>query len=45
MYMYIWYRGTFPRYRFDQLMQLGWKFMLPLGLGVLALTAIVGVLT
>lgn len=45
MYLYIWYRGTFPRYRFDQLMQLGWKFMLPLGLGVLALTAIVGVLT
>jgi NADH-quinone oxidoreductase subunit H len=45
MYLYIWYRGTFPRYRFDQLMHLGWKFMLPMGLGVLALTAIVGVLT
>ena len=29
MYMYIWYRGTFPRYRFDQLMQLGWKVMIP----------------
>ncbi len=44
MYLYIWYRGTFPRYRFDQLMHLGWKFMLPLGLAVLTLTAVVGVL-
>ncbi len=44
MYMYIWYRGTFPRYRFDQLMQLGWKVMLPMGLGVLILTALLGVL-
>jgi NADH-quinone oxidoreductase subunit H len=43
MYMYIWYRGTFPRYRFDQLMKVGWKILLPLGIGVLILTAIVGV--
>src|ERR1700719_1218253 len=39
MYLYIWYRGTFPRYRFDQLMQMGWKVLLPMGLGVLILTA------
>jgi NADH-quinone oxidoreductase subunit H len=39
MYLYIWYRGTFPRYRFDQLMQMGWKVLLPIGLGVLILTA------
>jgi len=44
MYMYIWYRGTFPRYRFDQLMHLGWKFMIPTGIAVLIGTALVGVL-
>lgn len=44
MYLYIWYRGTFPRYRFDQLMSVGWKVLLPISLGVLILTAIVGVL-
>jgi NADH-quinone oxidoreductase subunit H len=44
MYLYIWYRGTFPRYRFDQLMRLGWKFMIPTGIGVLIATALVGVL-
>jgi NADH-quinone oxidoreductase subunit H len=43
MYMYIWYRGTFPRYRFDQLMRVGWKVLLPLGIGVLILTAVAGV--
>jgi NADH-quinone oxidoreductase subunit H len=44
MYMYIWYRGTFPRYRFDQLMKVGWKVLLPLGIGVLVLTAVAGIL-
>jgi len=44
LYLYIWYRGTFPRYRFDQLMKVGWKVLLPLGIGVLTLTAVVGVL-
>jgi NADH-quinone oxidoreductase subunit H len=44
MYLYIWYRGTFPRYRFDQLMKVGWKILLPTGLGVLILTAVGGVL-
>jgi len=43
MYLYIWYRGTFPRYRFDQLMTVGWKVLLPTGLGVLVLTAVWGV--
>jgi NADH-quinone oxidoreductase subunit H len=44
MYLYICYRGTFPRYRFDQLMKVGWKVLLPVGIGVLILTAVAGVL-
>jgi NADH-quinone oxidoreductase subunit H len=44
MYLYIWYRGTFPRYRFDQLMKVGWKVLLPTGLGVLIATALWGLL-
>jgi uncharacterized membrane protein HdeD (DUF308 family) len=32
VFLYIWFRSTFPRYRFDQLMALGWKWMIPLGL-------------
>jgi NADH-quinone oxidoreductase subunit H len=45
MYLYIWYRGTFPRYRFDQLMKVGWKILLPMGIGVLMLTGIAGLRT
>jgi NADH-quinone oxidoreductase subunit H len=44
MYLYIWYRATFPRYRFDQLMKVGWKVLLPVALGVLIATAVLGVL-
>ena len=44
MYLYIWYRGTFPRYRFDQLMKVGWKILLPMGIGLLILTATAGIL-
>ncbi|MFB3126754.1 MAG: NADH-quinone oxidoreductase subunit NuoH [Candidatus Acidiferrales bacterium] len=32
LYAFIWFRGTFPRYRFDQLMRLGWHFMIPLAI-------------
>jgi NADH-quinone oxidoreductase subunit H len=44
LYLFLWYRATWPRYRFDQLMKIGWKVMLPISLGVLIVTAIVGVL-
>jgi NADH-quinone oxidoreductase subunit H len=44
MYLFIWYRATWPRYRFDQLMKIGWKVMLPISLVVLIVTAIVGVM-
>lgn len=32
LYGFIWFRGTFPRYRFDQLMRLGWHFMIPVAI-------------
>ena len=39
LFVFIWVRGTFPRYRYDQLMRLGWKVFLPLSLLWLVLTA------
>lgn len=45
LYLYIWMRGTFPRFRFDQLMQVGWKILLPIGIAnVIATGAIMLVL-
>ena len=44
LFLYIWFRGTFPRYRFDQLMDLGWKWLIPLSLVNLLVTALVVVL-
>lgn len=40
IYVYMWFRWTFPRYRYDQLMDLGWKWMIPAGLANIVLTGI-----
>lgn len=40
-WLFIWVRWTLPRFRYDQLMALGWRVMLPLGLANLAVTAVV----
>ena len=40
LFVYIWVRWTLPRFRYDQLMRLGWKGLVPLGLVNIAVTAI-----
>ncbi|HUN41444.1 MAG TPA: NADH-quinone oxidoreductase subunit NuoH [Acetobacteraceae bacterium] len=39
LFFFLWVRATFPRYRYDQLMRLGWKVFLPLSLLWLVITA------
>jgi NADH-quinone oxidoreductase subunit H len=42
--VFIWIRATLPRYRYDQLMRLGWKVLIPLGIANLVVTAVLKVL-
>jgi NADH-quinone oxidoreductase subunit H len=44
LYVFIWIRATLPRYRYDQLMRLGWKVLIPLAIANLVVTGIVKVL-
>ena len=41
LFLYIWLRGTFPRLRYDMLMRLGWKVLLPLGIINVIVTGII----
>ena len=41
MFLYIWIRGTLPRFRYDQLMAFSWKFLLPLAMANIVITALV----
>src|SRR5246127_2966354 len=41
LFVYIWVRGTLPRFRYDQLMAFGWKFLFPLAIANLIVTAFI----
>ena len=41
IYTFIWYRGTFPRFRYDQLMDVGWKYLIPISIGSLIVNGVV----
>ena len=41
IYVFIWFRGTFPRYRYDQLMRVGWLYLIPISIGALIVNAAV----
>ena len=41
IFVYIWIRGTLPRFRYDQLMAFGWKFLLPLALANILITSLI----
>lgn len=44
IYTLIWFRGTFPRFRYDQLMNIGWKYLIPLAMAMIMVNAVVGML-
>jgi NADH-quinone oxidoreductase subunit H len=44
IYLMIWFRGTFPRFRYDQLMNIGWKVAIPVGMAAVLINAVIGML-
>jgi NADH-quinone oxidoreductase subunit H len=44
IYLMIWFRGTFPRFRYDQLMNIGWKMAIPVGMAAVVVNAVLGML-
>jgi NADH-quinone oxidoreductase subunit H len=44
LFAYLWIRATYPRYRYDQLMRIGWKWLIPVAIANLMVTALVVVL-
>jgi len=41
LFVYVWMRGTLPRFRYDQLMAFGWKLLLPLSIANVIVTSFV----
>jgi len=41
LYVFLWVRATLPRYRYDQLMRLGWKVLIPLAIANVIVTAVI----
>jgi NADH-quinone oxidoreductase subunit H len=44
IFFYFWIRATLPRYRYDQLMSLGWKLFIPLALANIIVTGLIKIL-
>jgi len=44
IYLLIWFRGTFPRFRYDQLMNIGWKIAIPVGMAAVLINALLGMI-